>query len=538
MKTPFKKNQPPGAFGGLDIPLIQPRVATATFSAMAGAPHELVKTYHDELEKHINMGRDEADAHKRALRLTTKKGWIKTGAGWKKAMPDISDKVNDCEAIKQPDGSYFIEGVPCFYPNAVKGKHLAFSAGDIKQIIKNTNECNARPTIIEGHPNEMQAAMGQQQDAHGFAVNFREHPKNAGHVLCDFVGVEPEYVKRLQEKKLPHLSVGFAKDGGGLNRRFGHVALLGGTSPALSHLPATDFFQASGNTVYFSADTETFFPKGKNMLSKKQKECFAAMSSANEAYEAAEKGKELGQPDADARCGEAYAAFKSAKMNFDASMGEESPAAAPGDAPMMPDAGDPATSTAAGSETTGAYDANVPPSVTPMGSQTPAFATIEDLKTHFTSEPDVAFNAMVDNYTALSSKFDKAIEVIEALRIKDRANVNRNRFQHFHAEAVKLRRLGHPVPQDAMLKKQWESFFNSKDYDQAESFALEMYAAMPAQQTPATALGRERFFDASDSESVRTNGKPAAKLTAADIAIRGRRSSPDDEMWAALSEAI
>lgn len=535
MKTKFKQNQPPGAFGGLDIPLIQPRVSSTTFDA--SAPRELVKAHHDELEKHLSLGRDQAESHKRAIRHTQNMGWLKTAKGWKQVMPDIRDKVIVSEAVKQPDGTFFVEGVPCFYPNAVKGKHLAFSAADIKQIIANTNSCNARPPIIEGHPNEMQAAMGQQQDAHGFAVNFREHPKNAGHVICDFVGVDPEYVKRLQEKKLPHLSVGFAKDGGGLNRRFGHVALLGGTSPALSHLPATDIFQASGNYLCFSADTETFFPKGKTMLSKKQKECFAAMNSANEAYEAAEKGKELGQPDADARCGEAYAAFKAAKMNFDASMGEDSPPAAPGEGAMAPMPMDPE---AAGTETTGAYNAEAVPSVTPMGSQTPVFASPDDLKAQFcdpASDPSLAFNALVDNYSALSSKFDQAIGVIESLRIKDRANVNRAKLAQFQAECASLRRSGRILPDDVLLKEEFESFFDTRDADKAMALSIKRYRALPEGQTPATALGRERFFAADAAESVRAT-TPTQKLTAADIQIKGRRNSPDDLAFAALSEAM
>lgn len=537
MKTPFKKNQPPGAFGGLDIPLIQPRVATATFSAMAGAPHELVKAYHDELEKHLNLGKEQDEAHKRAIRHTQNMGWMKTTKGWKQILPDIRDKVKVAEAVKQLDGTYLIEGVPVFYPNAVKGKELPFSADDIKQFMQNTNECNAKPTIIEGHPNEMLAAMGKQQDAHGFATNFRDYEKNKGHAQCDLYGVDHDFVKRLQERKLPYLSLGFARDKHG-NRRVGHVAYLGGASPALSFLPPTDYFSVSGNYLCFSADSENIFPKGKPMFSTKARECFAAMKGAEEACYAAEKAKELDQPDADARMAEAEKGFKAAKMNFDAAMtNDEMPPTAPGEGALAPMPMDP---DAAGTDTSGAYAAEVRPAVTPMGSQTAQFATAEDFHAYLHSpnvDPTTCFSALVDDLFATKSQLKTVLEVAEALRIKDRANVNRARFVNFQAECANLRRTGRVLPDDGLLKEEFESFFESRDPDKAMTLSIKRYKALPPQQTPATALGRERFFDASSADSARpkVNG---GKVTRSEMQGVMARVSEDDMKFAALGEAV
>lgn len=535
MSKRFKINQPPGAIGGIDLPVIQPAKKSRSYPIVttfeASDPRDLVKAYHDEYERHRDTNKTHDDSHRRALRLTQNMGWQKTKDGWKKVGPDISKKVMTLDCVEQPDGRFYIAGVPCFYPNAVKGKDLAFSRDDIRQIISNSNEHDAPAVIIEGHPNsEAQGAMGMQQDAQGFVFNWREYPNSKKClVLCDFRDVPQSYVKRLQEKKLPYLSVGFAKDRHG-NRRFGHVALLGGTSPALPYLPPTDFFSVSGNYVCFSADMEFFPRKEKHMLSQKQKDCYAAMTSAYEAYDAAEKSKELGQPDFESRMDEAYKAFMPKAKEFASEMGgsmADMPPTVPGD--MPPD------------DTTGAFNAEeniandgMVPAETPMGSQTPTFASIEDIKAHFSNpaednNPALAFNALAD-------RFEQAMQVIKVLRTKDAANTNRQRWHQFSVETTALRKSGRPLPSDEYLKEQFDATFESKDPDKAQALILKGYKSMPAQLTPATFAGGHPVFDASHAKP--HLGKATAKLTAGDLVGVMPSLSKQDLEFAALSEAF
>lgn len=537
----FQQLQRPGAIGGFDLPLIQPRLALeeepyAKASEIFGAdaPAKLTDAYIKEYDTHRKGGKNAADSHHRAVRHTQRMGWFKTARGWKQVLPDLRDKINVTEGVQQPDGTFFIEGVPIFHANAVKGADNGYSNEDLDRIIKNTNASvhsgGSKPVLLEGHPDEIQKAIGKQLDARGFPINFRKNPKTRM-VECDLIKVDPAYMKRLREEKLPAVSAGFAKDAHGLNKRFGHVALLGGTSPALSHLPATEYFASSGNYLCFSAEAEYHFPrKESHMLSKTAKDCYAAMQSAYEAYEAAEKSKELGQPDGDARVSEAYAALMGAKSKFEG-MGDD------GTAPPMDTADAPTPPTDSGEDTTGAYDAaqnldngGMVPATTPMGSPTPAFSSFQSIKDHFSAEdgnPATAFNAIVDIA-------EKLMQANDALRLKDRANTNRARVEKFDATMAEFRRSGRSIPKPEILKRQRDACFQSRDIDGALALLVEGYAALPERQTPATFAGGQNMFDARDARP-----RPAAKkLTLTDIVGVQERLTPKDLEFAALSEAV
>ena len=536
--TPFKANQPPGAFGGLDLPVVQPRItkeeepwvrASEVFGA--DAPSGLTDAYVKEYQLHRRGGKNDADARHRAIRHTQRMGWFKTSNGWKQVLPDLREKINVTEGIQQPDGTYFIEGVPIFHANAVKGADQGYSNADLDRIIANTNASvhsgGSKPVLLEGHPDEIQKAIGKQLDARGFPVNFRKN-KKTNMVECDLVKVDPTYMKRLREEKLPAVSAGFAKDAHGLNRRFGHVALLGGTSPALSHLPATEYFSVSGNYLCFSADTESFPRKDGYMLSQKTKDCYAAC-------EAAEKSKELGQPDGDARMKEAFSALKdSMKADF-ASM-DDMGGSADGTAAPMDTATMPMPPVDTGTDTTAAYDAaqnvandGIIPAQSPMGSPTPAFESFQAIKDGFAAGGDVipAFNAMVDTV-------EKLVQVNDALRLKNRANENRARVERFDATMEKLRQSGRHIPKAEILKKQRDACFESRDPDKAMALLVEGYSAYPVQQTPATFNRGQSVFEASDANPV----KGTKKLSLSDLVGVKERLTKDDLEFAALSEAV
>lgn len=283
-------------------------------------PKEIYEHHRDEAKE---QGRSQAEQHAHGLRHLNHAGYFKGPKGWTKIHPDLREKVEVREAFPQPDGTFAIYDVTVFYPNAVKsmkGIPEVYTADDIRQIISNTNfaiahEGGQKPGILEGHPNIMQAAIGTEMDVHGFAVNWRESPRGAGWAMCDLIHVDPEYVDRLKKKKLTGMSAYIAEDNEKLNRRFGHVALLGGSTAALSHLPMHDVYES----CCFSAQASYF--QGEPMkLTDKQKQCFAAAVKAGAGYAAAEAAFGAKEPGAEMKMNEAaqacYAASSAMKGAF------------------------------------------------------------------------------------------------------------------------------------------------------------------------------------------------------------------------------
>lgn len=524
-------------------------MSSTTFDA--SAPRPLVKAYHDEFQKHRDSGSTHEDAHHRAIRHTQRMGWFKGPKGWKKVLPDMQDKINVTQGVRQPDGTYYIECVPVFHPNAVKGAEHSFSEKDLDQIIANTNAAvhsgGSKPVLLEGHPDELQKAMGKQLDARGFPVNFRKNPKTKM-VECDFIRVDPEYWDRLKKQKLPSLSAGFAKDAHGLNRRFGHVALLGGTSPALSHLPTTEYFSASGNCLCFAADTEVF-PKGKSMLSSKKKDCFAALSSAKEAYDAAEKSKEMGQPDADARMTEAYTAYAAAEADYAAAMTGDDEGTGPVGNTVQDTSAIPAMGNGDAAGTYGDMqtmptpmgDAAMPPTPTAAGVGAGAtgedFAAMKDVFADPAGDPSVAFSAVVDELAAMKQQQTELRKLLAEANDAKRLLKSQELWRNYSAEIETLRRSGRQLPNNEIIREEFSSFGEFRDPTKAATLRLKAYRSLPAQSTPATVNGGQPVFSAEDAHG---NHKPSASKQELASRLQKAGIKTDDEsiMFAALADKM
>lgn len=264
----------------------------------ASVPKAVRAIYDQHFREHKLAGKDDTAAHAHGARMLRHAGWYKTSTGWKQLSPDVRKKVNVREAIKQPGGRYVIEGVDLFHPNAIKGKQLAFGPAENAELIENTQRAivngGQKPAIVEGHTSDEQKMLGIQLDAQGSGIGFRESPRGKGWIRCDLVDVPQEMKDRLVDLKLPGLSVKIIKDPTGNNPRIGHIALLGGSMQALSHLPGLEVFSAeasNGGQLCFSAD-----PPGEHIMGPKIKDCHAAYASAYAAYEAAEESSKLGEP--------------------------------------------------------------------------------------------------------------------------------------------------------------------------------------------------------------------------------------------------
>lgn len=279
--------------------------------------------YKKHTSEALQKGKSRADAHLSGLRHVNHAGFFKGPSGWKQLHPDLRDKVNMREAIPQPDGTFAIYDVDAFLPNAVKGENEVYDAKRILRIIDNTNGMIAaggqKPGLLEGHPSLLQAMNGMQMDSHGHPINWRKSPRGAGWARCDIVHVDPEMIDRLKKKKLTGLSAYVAKDAGSLNERFGHVALLGGSTQALSSLPMHDVYAS----CCFSADA-AFFQGEQIMLNDKQKKCFDAAVKAGVGYAAAEASFGAKEPGADMKMKQAKADCFSAAAAFKASFDDMS----------------------------------------------------------------------------------------------------------------------------------------------------------------------------------------------------------------------
>lgn len=553
----------------IDPPLLQYRLAPdyvppgeqASEIFGADAPEELTKTYLSEYRKHLAKGMNDRDARLRAIRHTEHAGWLKGRDGWKQRAPDMRGKINVTEGVEQPDGTFFVPGVPVFYANAVKGADNSYAKDDIDQVLDNTVDAmkhGFKPVLLEGHPDDTQKARGYQLPPQGYPINFRKNKD--GVVECDLKKVKPGYMKRLREETLPSLSVGYAMDRHGLGKVIAHVAGLGGTAPALRYLKPTEYFSVSGNYLCFSADTENF-PKGRtSMLSKKHEDNFASMYSAFEACQAAKKAKEVGQPDADARIKEADKMYKAcAKAHFDAMSdmgdtaggGDMAGMGAVGTAAPMDTATAPMPPVDSGAEdTTGAYDAEenmdnqgIIPAQMPMGSATPAFSTIDDIKNYFSdtsaeANPALAFNALCDVVKQRDQVIDQLRANNNAFMLKQRADKNRLRCQNFQSEVVELRRSGRILPDDKTLTEQRDACFEAKDPDRALDLVIRGYKAQAGRQTPATFNGGRDVFDARDVHPTNGNGHggKVKLVTASDMAGVKPRITKEDLDFAALSE--
>lgn len=244
----------------------------------------------------IANGTPEPEATRAAHREIQHAGWYQVGSEWRKIGEDLREKINTRVAELQPDGTYMVPDVDVFYPNAVKGADDAarFDADDVQAAIVNTNSGinngGQKPGLILEHPNDMDKLMGRPKPAFGQAINIRQSPRE-GMVRCDLVSVSPEIIQDWKKHRYTGLSAGFVSDDAGLGLRVGHIALLGGESQALMHLPMTEVYASSN--VFFSTQP---IPAGKaNKMPedmKKKMEAHQQMAAAYAAQMAGEPGHE------------------------------------------------------------------------------------------------------------------------------------------------------------------------------------------------------------------------------------------------------
>lgn len=475
--------------GSLHMLNIKPSLTSSAFDA--SAPQALLHLYYPAYHGYLDSGQSDSEAHRRAIREVRRAGWYKGKNGWTRLGPDLRDKVNVVEAIQQPDGKYLIEGVPTFYSNNAKG--VPFDDRKVDQFIENTNRfyraSGNRAAITDGH---VESGIGKQSDALGGAINFRRHPEKKHLVFCDLVDVDPEYVRRMQQQKLPGVSLGFAKDAGELSRRVGHVALLGGASPALAYLPATEVFSVSGNYLCFSADEE-LFPKG-NPMSPKMKDCYAAMDGATDMYAAAKQSRDVGEPGHEEKIKEAMAALREAQRMLDEAMNEEggmdnSTGTASDNMPVPSGVGEYGGQPEAGMQSGG-------------NEEQPSFSAIADSidlsdpKNPYAHEQ--MFAAQTDEINRLGQEMAEARQIIADLQHKARTDEVRKMAEQYSSTIENFRRQGKqglPTPGKEM-KEQFATFGEFDNPRKAMDMVLKQYSRLPSARTPATINNGEPMFHA------------------------------------------
>lgn len=254
-------------------------------------------------------------------------GYYIADGQWKRLGPDLRNKVNVRKAHQQPDGKYVVESVDVFYPNAVKAQDgddsKIFTTERIATAVSNTNRSishgGQRPSISREHPNLYAKMLGKAAPSLGGAINWRESPRGDGWVRADLIDVDPELVDEWKKGKWTGLSAGLVNDANDLNIRFGHVALLGVESQALSELPVTEVYQAEGQ-LCFSADA-TILARGTKMENDQKRKMYAAARGQFSNLAAAFASAEAGEEGADAKVNEAFAGYNSFKEEYAGYMG-------------------------------------------------------------------------------------------------------------------------------------------------------------------------------------------------------------------------
>ena len=291
-------------------------------SSFNTAPSELrslvVQTY-DELTS-LGMYTPE-EVERMTMRLIQHAGWFQTSQGWSRLGPDVREKVNIRKAEPQPDGLFLIRDVDVFYPNSVKGKtdDRMFTKDDIARAIVNTNTAiqagGQKPSLALEHPHLIRHLTGSQAKSFGSGINWRWSPRGNGWVRCDLIDVAPAVVVDWKNHQWTGLSAGFANDADDLNLRFGHIALLGVESQALSFLPITEVFSVE-NQLCFSTESRYFQQKEPQMADRRQ--AFSALKNAYSAMSSAYAAAESGEPNYESKVSQAKSQFDAATKQFGA----------------------------------------------------------------------------------------------------------------------------------------------------------------------------------------------------------------------------
>lgn len=489
------------------ITKIEVKPASGT-DQLRGAPAEVIEVYRQALSKaQAEKSPKPEDKAIRAVRLA---GWYRAPAGWKQLTKDLRDKVNVRQAVSQPDGTFAIYDVDVFYPNAVKGDtaESQYRPEDIESICQNTNRAinngGQKPGLIEGHPNAFQKALGQQAACYGAAVNWRMSPRGRGWARCDLIDIQPEFVKKLIGRKLPGLSAYINLDGGGLNRRFGHVAALGGDIQALAHLPTHEIYSDDSQLCFSATPPKASRRKPvRNTMpfTDQQKKAFEAVSHAYAACTAEEPGS-------DDKMKEAQKMFAAAFPGGDAGGGGEDAGAEgqPGegeaapefnaDMPMPATGGDagatppPPAGAEGGAAPTGApqfsAETKLPanPTLGGNGSQKQVHEfSAESISGQFIEDPATAFAATA---STTESALQRIAQLESILAQRQRAEFAATSTANFRRGCEQLRAKGKVLPSQKELDAQFSRTFSAGNPVEAQKSLWSLLCAMPTGKTPAT----------------------------------------------------
>lgn len=476
------------------------------------APKSVRDLYWHHFEEARERGKSEADARQYALRMIHLAGWYRRGSKWEQLTGDIRDKVNVREAFKQPNGRYAIFDIDVFYPNAVKGGDAAYTGDDVNRAIGNTNHIinsgGWRPPLIEGHNPLGDMAADSQADGHGFGVNWRNSPRGEGWARCDLVDVEEPYVRRMQDRKLTGLSARMAKDAGKLGLRFGHIALLGGTPPALSRLPTLEVFSAtqssSLNQVCFSAeiaDTFSGVPFMEKDHAKKMAECFSALGSAYASYATGEEG-------ADQKLHEAltthmkplHSHLQDHKSEFAGFVGDENEE---GKDPLSAGAipGGDYTTTETGIPVGGSAETELAEEPeNPLQENKSPSASLSSIDFSDAGALASAYKSITGKVGDLTKKIDKLMTINSALQGKLARN-------DFHAECDGLRKENYQLPEQTILDEQWENCFSSGNPKKALDSLRKLMRTYPKVESPADFNAGNPIFGMEGAKPVRSNSR-------------------------------
>jgi hypothetical protein len=297
---------------------------------LRGAPPEMAREWNAYYQGLLSDNNEPDDAQRMAFRFLQHSGWYQTKTGWQRLGPDIRGRVNVRKAVQQPDSRYLISDVDAFYPNAVKGTEVGhiFSPNEVFQAIENTNRAiqagGQRPALAVEHPNPLRAALGGKPDPpRGAAINWRTSPRGFGWARCDLVDVDPSVVDEWKRGHYTGLSAGLVHDAEQLNLRFGHVALLGVQSQALSALPVTEIFN-TGRHLFFSADA-TLIKKGLEAMDATKAKGYKTLRERARALDGAFASAEAGEPDAESKVQQAQEGYNDAVKDFMGEMGPPAP---------------------------------------------------------------------------------------------------------------------------------------------------------------------------------------------------------------------
>jgi len=457
---------------------------------------ELRTIFDAELKSQLARGASADEAERMAYRAAQHAGWYETVDGWKRIAPDLREKINVRKAMKQGDGTYLIQDVDVFYPNAVKGANgqiAAYDAEDVQNRIHNSSLAVSSGGIVPLTPTHIRPEhkfTGVTIPAIGKCINWRQSPRGEGWARCDIADVNQDTIDSWKMGRITGFSAGLTEDTGGTNKRFGHVAALGGEPQALSRLPRTEIYAADDITSFpgqlcFSADAGTVstgatMPKNHSKLAPH----FSALTAAFAAMDA-------GEPGADEK-------FKQANEGYCSAMKEYSGVDAPAGEPTVEHNGgeeEEEANPAAEAAIDKAADKG-------EGEEEPFSATLDEAAQNFSADPAGAFGKMIGVLKPMA----KRVAVLTKENHSLRQQTARSQFGEFIAGLAKA---GHTFSADDAM-----ATFDAAGGNQAMIAALKKMLQGTPKAPPSLADAGDVF--SADEAATKAPTKPGSSAPAVD----------------------